>query len=52
MLIIATEDDFETVLRPRLDVARANVSLCLFMAKTDDALLGQPHFPHHLPEVL
>jgi hypothetical protein len=51
VLIIATEDHFETVLRPRLDVAGADVSRCIFMVMDPDTLQGQPHLPHDVPEV-
>ena len=51
VLIIATEDHFETVLRPRLDIAGADVSRCIFMAEDSDTLQGQPHLPHDVPEV-
>jgi hypothetical protein len=51
VLIIATEDDHERVTRPRLDVAGAEVSRCLFMVLNADILQGQPHFPHDMPEV-
>ena len=51
VLIIATEDDFERVLRPRLDVADADVARCVFMVADDTILQGQPHFPHDLLEV-
>jgi hypothetical protein len=51
VLIIATEDHFETVLRPRLDVAGADVSRCFCMVTDTDALQGQPHLPHNMVEV-
>jgi hypothetical protein len=51
VLIIATEDDFERVLGPRLDVAGADVGRCHFMILDTDTLQGQPHLPHDLPEV-
>jgi hypothetical protein len=51
VLIIATEDDFERVLGPRLDVAGAVTERCLFMVSDVGTLQGQPMLPHNLPEV-
>jgi hypothetical protein len=51
VLIIATEDDFERVLRPRLDVAGADVSRCITMLADVDTLQGQPNLPHNRLEV-
>jgi hypothetical protein len=51
VLIIATEDDFERVLGPRLDVAGADITRCIFMVMDADTLQGQPHLPHDIPEV-
>jgi RecA-family ATPase len=51
VLIIATEDDFERVLRPRLDVAGADITRCLFMVSDSDTLQGQPLLPHNRLEV-
>jgi 5S rRNA maturation endonuclease (ribonuclease M5) len=51
VLIIATEDDFERVLGPRLDVAGADPSRCITMLTDPDTMQGQPHLPHDIPEV-
>jgi hypothetical protein len=51
VLIIATEDDFERVLGPRLDVAGADVSACITMLADADTLQGQPSLPHNRLEV-
>ena len=51
VLIIATEDDLERVVRPRLDVAGADVSRCYFMVADPDTLQGQPNLPHNRLEV-
>lgn len=51
VLAISTEDDLERVLRPRLDVAGADVTRCVFMVLDPATLQGQPHLPADLPEV-
>jgi hypothetical protein len=51
VLIIATEDDLERVVRPRLDVASADVGRCFFMIANRVTLQGQPNFPHNRLEV-
>ena len=51
VLIIATEDDFERVPRPRLDVAGADISRCIAMLADPDTLQGQPNLPHNRLEV-
>jgi len=51
VLITATEDDLERVVRPRLDVAGADVSRCFLMLGDPDTLQDQPTFPNNLPEV-
>jgi AAA domain len=51
VLIIATEDDFERVLRPRLDVAGAVLSRCITMIADPDTLQGQPNLLHNRLEV-
>jgi hypothetical protein len=51
VLIVATEDDFERVLKPRLDVAGADTTRCFFMVLNTVTLQGQPMFPRNIPQV-
>jgi hypothetical protein len=51
VLIIATEDDYERVLKPRLDVAGADPTRCWVMFLDESTLQGQPTLPHNHLEV-